>query len=204
MSLLYHVAYRIGFRPWERRAVYRRGLGGDTATQDNSPPPELEALIAGRDALPPGRALDLGCGSGIDTVYMAQHGWDVTGIDYEERAIADAKARARAAGVNPHLIRGDVTRLSTLGIGDAFTLLLDVGCFHTLPKKLRDTYVQEVTAVASPAATLLMFAFGGIPGTAPRAEVEARFIQAWEISWHAQPHVRPMFAPSWYLMHRRA
>jgi SAM-dependent methyltransferase len=178
-------------------------MAGNAATQGNSPPPELETLIEGTDALPPGRALDLGCGSGIDTVYMALHGWEVTGIDYEERAIADAKARARVADVNPHLIQGDVTRLSELGTGDGFALLLDVGCFHTLPKKLRDTYMQEVTAVAAAEATLLMFAFGGIPGTAPRAEVEARFSQGWEIAWHALPHVRPMFAPSWYLMHRR-
>lgn len=204
MSLLYHVAYRIGFRPWEQRAAYRRGMAGNAVTQGNRPPPELEALIEGKDALPTGRALDLGCGSGIDTVYLAQHGWDVTSIDSEARAVTDAKARAQAAGVNPRLIQGDVTRLNALGIGDGFSLLVDVGCFHTLPKKVRDAYVQQVTAVAAPEATLLMFAFGGIPGTAPRAEVEARFSQAWDISWHAQPHVRPMFAPSWYLMHRRA
>lgn len=204
MSLLYWIAYRVGFRPWENRAVYRRGLGGNAATQGSSPPPELEALIEGPDALPPSRALDLGCGSGIDSVYLAAHGWDVTGIEYEHRAVADARARAQAAGGSPRFIEGDVTHLSDLSIGSGFTLLLDVGCFHTLPRKLRDEYVRQVAAVAAPDATLLLFAFGGIPGTAPREEVEARFRAAWAIAWHEQPHVRPIFRPSWYLMHRRA
>ena len=53
MSLLYHLAYRIGFRPWEHRAAYRRGTGGDAGPQASSPPPELEALVAGADALHP-------------------------------------------------------------------------------------------------------------------------------------------------------
>lgn len=203
MSLLYHIAYRIGFRPWEKRAVYR-GDATDDAAHASSPPPELEALVEGPDALPPNRALDLGCGAGIDSIYLAAHGWDVTGIENEHRAIADAHVRARAAGVSPRFIEGDVTRLSDLGIGDGFTLLLDVGCFHTLQRRSRDAYARHVAAVAAPGATLLLFAFGGIPGTAPREEVEVRFAPAWEITWHAQPNVPRIFRPMWYRMHRRA
>jgi len=88
-------------------------------------------------------------------------------------------------------------------VGSDFTLILDVGCFHTVPRRSREAYVRQVTAVAAPDATLLLFAFGGIPGTAPREEVEARFSPAWDVAWHEQPHVRRIFRPSWYLMHRR-
>ncbi len=204
MSLLYHIAYRIGFRPWEKRSAYRRGLGGDAASQASSPPPELEALIEGPESLSHGRALDLGCGAGIDAVYLAAHGWDVTGVEYESRALADAQERAQTAGVSPRFIQGDVTRLSDLGIGSDFTLILDVGCFHTLPRRSRDTYIRAVTAVAAPDAILLLFAFGGIPGTAPRAEVEARFSPAWDVAWHEQSNVARFFRPAWYLMYQRA
>lgn len=203
MSLLYRTAYRIGFRPWERRAVYRGGAT-DSAAAHASSPPELEALVEGPDALPPGRALDLGCGAGIDSVYLAAHGWDVTGIESEPRAIADARARAQAAGVSPRFIEGNVTRMNDLGIGDDFTLILDIGCFHTLPRRSRDAHVRHINAVASPDATLLLFAFGGIPGTAPKREVLARFGPTWAIACHAQANVPRIFRPMWYRMHRRA
>ena len=204
MSLLYHIAYRIGFRPWEKRAVYRGGATDDAAAHTSSPPPELEALVEGPDALPPRRALDLGCGAGIDSTYLAAHGWEVTGIESEHRAIEDARARSRAAGVSPRFIEGDVTRMSDLDIGDGFTLILDIGCFHTLPRRSRGAYVRQIGAAASPDATLLLFAFGGIPGTAPKEEVAARFGPAWEIESHEQSNVPRIFRPMWYQMHRRA
>jgi methylase of polypeptide subunit release factors len=58
------------------------------------------ALVEGPAAPPPGRALDLGCGTGMDSVYLALHGWDVTGVDQVPRAMALAHHRAspRVAG----------------------------------------------------------------------------------------------------------
>lgn len=90
-----------------------------------------------------------------------------------------------------------------MSTGSDFTLILDVGCFHTLPRRSRDNYIREVTAVAAPEAILLLFAFGGIPGTAPQEEVEARFSPAWDVAWHEQSNVARIFRPAWYLMHRR-
>jgi len=51
--------------------------------------------------LPPGRALDLGCGEGADAVWLAEHGWRAAGIDISTTAIERARRAARAAGLDP-------------------------------------------------------------------------------------------------------
>lgn len=69
------------------------------------------------------------------------------------RALSVARHRAAAAGVQPRLVRGDVTRLEELGVGGPFDLMLDLGCYHSLfPVHLRDAYARSVTAVAAPGA----------------------------------------------------
>ena len=49
--------------------------------------------------LPPGRALDLGCGVGGDAVWLAERGWHVTAVDVSETALARAKAEAKTRGM---------------------------------------------------------------------------------------------------------
>ena len=65
-------------------------------------PPELFEFMA---AHPAGRAIDLGCGTGTNVVTLAEHGWQVTGLDYSPRAIRIASARFGAAGVSGRLWR---------------------------------------------------------------------------------------------------
>ena len=97
-QLVYRVIYRLGLIVWRRAA----------------PPAELVTLIEGPNALPVGRALDLGCGTGTDTIYLAAHHWDVTGVDMVPKALAIARRNATAAGVAPHFVEGDVTRLDPI------------------------------------------------------------------------------------------
>src|SRR5215471_3060496 len=150
-GFVYRTFYRLGLRLWER----------------SRPPSDLVELVEGQSPLPPGRALDLGCGTGTDSVYLARRGWDVTGVDMVPRALAAARRRAAAAGVSPRYVRGDVTRLEQLGIGDGYALILDFGCFHTLPDDRRDPYVASVSGVAAPDATLLLYGFAQPPRLAP-------------------------------------
>jgi SAM-dependent methyltransferase len=88
--------------------------------QRPTPPSGLVALIeggAGADApepLPAGRALELGCGTGVDAIYLAARGWDVTAVDITARALSIARRAAASAGVTPRFVRGDVTRLPEL------------------------------------------------------------------------------------------
>jgi SAM-dependent methyltransferase len=150
-GFVYRTVYLLGLRIWERE----------------DPAAELVALIEGPDAPPLGRALDIGCGTGTDSVYLATRGWEVTGVDMVPRALAAARRRAVAAGVSPRYVEGDATRLPELGLDGDFALLLDFGCFHTLPLDQREPYVESVSAVAAPEATLLLYGFARPPRLAP-------------------------------------
>ncbi|MEO8745029.1 MAG: class I SAM-dependent methyltransferase [Candidatus Dormiibacterota bacterium] len=170
MSAVYRLMYLLGFTPW-----------------DGVLPDELRDLIEGPNALPPGRALDLGCGKGGKSIYMAGHGWQVTGIENVARALADARKRAEAANVAIDFRRGDVTNLSDLSLEPGYALMLDFGCYHGLRPAQRDAYANGVTALASHGATLLMMAFTRavppIPAGVSESELMARFGPSWEMAW---------------------
>jgi methylase of polypeptide subunit release factors len=53
---------------------------------------------------PYGRALDLGCSTGMQSVALARRGWQVTGIEIAPRALRAARERARQAGVEVRLV----------------------------------------------------------------------------------------------------
>jgi SAM-dependent methyltransferase len=56
-------------------------------------------LVTEVAGLPPGRALDVGCGEGADAVWLARHGWDVTALDVSHVALERAARHAEQAGV---------------------------------------------------------------------------------------------------------
>lgn len=117
-------------------------------------PPELVAFI--QDS-PPGRALDLGCGTGTNVITLAQNGWDVTGVDFVARAIRAGRRKARRAGVDVDLRVGDVTKLD--GVNDPFDLILDIGCFHSLSPKGKRDYIGNLARLLAPGGTYLMYGF---------------------------------------------
>lgn len=62
-----------------------------------------QALVDTVGDLPPGRALDLGCGEGADSIWLAERGWQVTGVDVSATAVARARAHAEERGVTVDL-----------------------------------------------------------------------------------------------------
>lgn len=76
-----------------------------------------------------GRALDVGCGAGVFSVYLAQHDWQVTGIDVLDEAIAMARTRAADRGADVELLRTDLFAYAPPA---PFHLVFDSGCLHSL------------------------------------------------------------------------
>ena len=118
------------------------------------PPPELLAYL---EAHPPGRALDLGCGTGTNALEMARRGWQVTGVDFSRLAIGRARRRAGRAGLNVRFLQGDVTALDRLAPG--FDLALDIGCFHSLSVPGQERYAAQAARLLRPGAALLLYGF---------------------------------------------
>lgn len=117
-------------------------------------PPELLEFI---ESHPPGRAIDLGCGSGTNVITLARSGWQVTGVDFAPRAISLAKRKAREAEVTANLSLGDVTRLRD--ITEPFDLALDLGCFHSLSMPERVDYLHSLDRLLAPGGHWLMYGF---------------------------------------------
>lgn len=78
------------------------------------------ALVAEVEELPPGRALDVGCGEGADAVELARRGWEVTALDVSRVALDRAAAAAAEAGVSIRFVQAD---LVDAALGAAFDLV---------------------------------------------------------------------------------
>lgn len=144
--------YRAGRPPWDTEIT----------------PPELVAEAGGPGARTPGRALELGCGTGTNAVYLARLGWEVTAVDMIEIAVGRARERAAAAGVPVRLVCGDATRLPDLGVTGPYDLFFDLSCYTGIPAHRRDAYAEGVTRAAVPGARMLMFGYG--PGVLDESE----------------------------------
>ncbi|OBI57664.1 class I SAM-dependent methyltransferase [Mycobacterium sp. E787] len=190
----FRLFYRIGFTPWEGHAI-GQGLRDLIEGTPNTP------------ALPTGSALDVGCGTGDCAVYLAQHGWKVTGVDYVAKPLDKARAKARAAGASVNFARADVTRLSHEGIGSGFQLIVDNGCIHNMSGADREAYVREVSAVAAPDARLYIVAFPpggrfGVPGI-DRPEMERRFAAGWTLLSTGDERELDEKTPTYYYLFQR-
>jgi SAM-dependent methyltransferase len=203
VSLFYKFQYMVGLTPWERMPTLPIGEQAIAL---------LEREERGREP-PFGRTLDLGCGTGFWSVRLAQHGWNVTGIDIVPRAVRAARERAREASVDAVFVEGSVTALKTAGIGSEFSLILDFGVVHGLPPEQVRAVGHEVTAVATEDATLLMYAFspgrrGPLPRGISRDEIEQAYCKwticdekAFDLS--RAPHFVQKAHPRFYCLRRK-
>ncbi len=132
-----------------------RYLNGQVPWDDALPPPEVQNLVA---TLPPGRALDLGCGYGRTSIYLAQNSWQVDGVDFVPQAIEEAKRRAATAGVLAKVQFHVGSAADLHFITGPYDLAIDIGCMHSFSPQLQKSYKDELLRLLRPGGAYLLFA----------------------------------------------
>jgi 2-polyprenyl-3-methyl-5-hydroxy-6-metoxy-1,4-benzoquinol methylase len=123
---------------------------------DMGPRSELVELVtSGR--IKPCRAIDLGCGTGSNAVFLAENGFQVTGVDFAAGAIDKARAKAQSAGVNIDFFVDDLTRLKH--VHGPFEFVVDYGVLDDLTAGDRRKYVATVLGLTRPGSRYLLWAF---------------------------------------------
>jgi ubiquinone/menaquinone biosynthesis C-methylase UbiE len=122
--------------------------------EPNAPSPELAALIASGFIRKKDRVLDVGCGGGLDTIFMAEQGSIVTGLDFSRKALKIAKKRAVKLKVDVDWLAGSVFDLP-LEDG-AFDFVTDRGLFHLFEDADRPRYADEILRVLRPGGYMVV------------------------------------------------
>lgn len=167
---------------------YEMMYGRFRAPWDIGPRVELVQLVeSGR--LKPCKVIDLGSGTASNCVFMAQHGFEVTGVDFANAAIELGRTRASEAGVQVEFIQDDLTNLEH--VNGTFDLLIDYGTMDDLKRPQRDLYYQNVLPLTHPGSHFLFYCFEWPPRWWERpffdsmacepGEIERRFGRHFEI-----------------------
>jgi len=173
--------------------------------QIDRPQPEVIRLIEqGKFESP---VLDLGCGTGDNTIELARHGLVVKGLDAVHEALERARKKTEQAGLKqpPEFILADALRLAESGL--KARTVLDCALFHTFSDEERKDYIRGLEAVLSPGGRLHILSFSELetrqPG--PRrlslSEITGSFGAGWRVEDSVRcrywDRVRPDGAHAW-------
>lgn len=172
-------------------------------------PPELIEVIE-REQITRGYALDIGCGTGTNAIYLAQHGFKTVGIDIAYIAILQARCKAKHAGVSVKFYTGDVLKLGTPKwpvVIFPVDFALDIGCLHSLAALHIQSYINMLRRVVCIGGFYLLYAWGKREwqgrsvGLAPE-DAKSTIGRYFQIIWTRQGEERGL--PSYWYFFRRS
>lgn len=116
-------------RPRDRAGWEQRYADGDLPWDSGRPDIHLPGVLESH-GIGKRKAVEIGCGTGTNTIWLAQQGFEMTGMDIARNAIARAEEKVSAAGVDAHLFVGDF--LIDQVPGAPFQFVYDRGVFHVI------------------------------------------------------------------------
>lgn len=118
---------------------------------DSGRPDEHLVRLVGDHPIPPGRVLEVGCGTGTNAIWLAQQGFDVVATDFSATALEAARAKAAEAGATVVFLEGSFPEEQA-----PFDLVFDRGCFHCLENHAaRTDFATSAAARLTPAGLWL-------------------------------------------------
>jgi methyl halide transferase len=138
--------------------------------------------------LKPARALELGCGTGTNAIYLAGKEFDVTAVDIAPTALRLAAEKAEKAELKkpPRWLLADVLNLPEM---EPFDVIYDRGCYHGVRRQNAAGYVETLRRMTRPGSRVLILAgsaaerSGGGPPRVEEAEIRADFSELFEFEW---------------------
>ncbi|MFQ5634763.1 MAG: class I SAM-dependent methyltransferase [Gammaproteobacteria bacterium] len=138
----------------------------------------------------PGTALDIGCGAGTDSVYLAQQGWDVTSLDFMPRALDFTQQRAAAAGVDVTPVEADIT---TWDPPVTYDLVLDHGLLHNMDPVRYPAYRQRVVNAIADDGDFVLLHWHPLFPDQPHGQVGPRRVDREDIKAFFAPELQERF-----------
>jgi len=132
----------------------RRYETGETPWDSGRPSQELIRVWT-EHGIAPCRALDIGCGTGTNAVWLAQQGFDVTGVDLSPLAIEKAK-RKTGSNLKVRFLAADALQLPDLG--PPFPFVFDRGLYHHLRRVDIKRFQKTLAHVCCPGGYYLVLA----------------------------------------------
>ncbi len=134
-----------------------------------------------------GSVLDIGCGTGENALYFAEHGHEVWGIDFTSLAIQKAKEKAIQRHLTVTFLLLNVLELYKLG--RTFDTVIDSGLFHVLSDEERPLFVSNLATVMDRGGTYFMLCFSELepgeygPRRVTQAEIRESFHDGWRVNY---------------------
>ncbi len=147
--------------------------------------PQGEIIRIAEDGEIKGAVLDAGCGTGENALFLANLGYEVTGIDAAGGAIRKANEKSLERRVPVVFLEWDALKIS--GLGKRFDTVIDCGLFHVFSDEERPLYVEGLGSILSPGGILRMLCFSEMepgdwgPRRVTQREIREAFARGWRV-----------------------
>jgi SAM-dependent methyltransferase len=148
---------------WAYDLLYRIGAAKRWRGWDKGTGPELVELVeSGRitsESLAPARAIDLGCGTGANVLFLAEQGFQGLGVDFSPVAVTKARQAAEARGLadRARFVVGDLTAPNIDGLDGLYDLVIVYNTLQDLVGSARVHLADTVRRLTRPGSLVLLW-----------------------------------------------